>query len=135
VAALAAWEVAALRGGAWLRERWAPRIVATASVTLVTMLVVDRIVGLSHVTGWSVPVWMLWLAAAYVVYRRLRPDVYVLAAGMLSVVVVTTVFLGRHLLDSTSEEGALLLIGLVIIGLSGAGGMWLRHVVAEERER
>ena len=54
-----------------------------------------------------------------------------LAAGVLSIIVVVTALLGRYLLDSIGGAADLLIIGLVVIGRSGAGGWWLKQVVVE----
>lgn len=129
-AALAAWELAAGRGVAWLAERWAPRIVATASLGYATLLVSWTIVDhdggvLAAFAGYAA-----WLACAYAAYRHRIRDLYVLALGVLSLVIVVAVFLGRHLLDH-GDAGAFLLIGLIVLGLSAAGGWWLRSVARE----
>lgn len=129
--ALAAWEGLALAGLAWLRERWALRLLATASGALVTALAVIDIFSKNDF-GLGGPVWLIWLAAAYAVYRRRIKDVYVLAGGVLSAVVVVAAILGRALSEVRLDAGALLLIGLVVIGMSAAGGIWLKNVANEE---
>lgn len=129
--ALAAWEGLAFAGIAWLRERWALRLLATASGALVTALAVIDIFG-KDVFGWGGPVWLAWLAAAYAVYRRRIKDLYVLAGGVLSAVVVVASLLGKLMADVRGEAGALLLIGLAVIGMSAAGGFWLKNVAHEE---
>lgn len=129
--ALAAWEGLVLAGLAWLRERWAPRLIATAGGGLVTALAVMDIFR-SNQFGLGGPVWLAWLAAAYVVYRHRLKDVYVLAGGVLSAVVVVASLLGRLMADSRAEAGVFLLIGLVVIGMSAAGGYWLKQVANEE---
>jgi len=131
-AALAVWETTAGRGVAWLAERWAPRIVATASLGYATLLAAWTIVdhdsgGIATLLGYAA-----LLAGAYAVYRHRIRDLYVLALGVLSLIVVVAVFLGRHLLDH-GDAGAFLLIGLIVLGLSAVGGWWLR-VVAREVE-
>jgi uncharacterized membrane protein len=129
--ALAVWEGLALVGFAWLRERWAVRVLATAGGAIVTALAVIDVFSRDEF-GWGGPVWIAWLAAAYAVYRRRIKDVYVLAGGVLSAVVVVAAFLGRLLSEVRMEAGALLFIGLVVIGMSAAGGVWLKSVANEE---
>lgn len=129
--ALGVWETLATFGWAWLRERWAPRLIATAAGSLVTVLALWQIVG-DEASGWCVPVWTLWLGAAYAVYRRRRRDAYVLAGGVLSVVAVVATFLAEHFLQGRAEAFAFLVIGTVVIAISALGGLWLRRVVAEE---
>lgn len=129
-AALTAWELAASRGVPWLAERWAPRIVATAAAGYVTLLaawgIIDRdTMGIAEFTGYFV-----WLACAYAIYRRRVRDLYVLALGVLSIVIVVAVFLGHNML-SGGNAGAFLFVGMAVLGLSGAGGWWLRTVAQE----
>lgn len=130
-AALAIWEGLARGGLLWLREeRWSVRLLATASGAFATALAVKGIVGWGGSSHWGVPAWCAWIAAAYVVYRHLVKDVYVLAGGVLSVIVVITTFLGKRI--GSNDAGAFLLIGLLVIGLSAAGGFWLKQVAAKE---
>ncbi len=131
-AALVAWELAAGRV-AWLAERWAPRLVASAALGFTTLLttwsIVDRDGGdLAVYAGY-----LAWLGVGYAIYRFRIRDLYMLALGVLSLVIVIAVYLGRHLLDH-GDSGAFLLIGLVVIGLSAAGGWWLRLVAREVGE-
>jgi hypothetical protein len=114
----------------WLRERWAPRLIATASGGLVTALAVYDIVDWHQASQWGAPAWLAWIGAAYVLYRRLAVDLYVLAGAVLSVLVVVTAFLGNTM--RFNDAGVFLFLGLVVIGLSGAGGWWLRTVAGEE---
>lgn len=129
--ALAAWEALALAGVAWLRERWAVRLIATAAGTCITVLAVGDIFD-RHTFGWALPAWLAWLGVAYALYRRRVKDLFVLAGGVLSCVVVIAAGLARLLVDSRAEAGGLFFIGLVVIGLSAAGGIWLKNVANEE---
>jgi uncharacterized membrane protein len=130
-AALIVWEANAALGFGWLRERWAARLIATASGALVTALVIIAIFDAKAGAGWNALAWFAWLGAAYAAYRRWLKDVYVLAGGVLSIIVVVTAFLAKHLLRGF-DAGGFLLIGLVVIGLSAAGSYWLRAVATEE---
>jgi uncharacterized membrane protein len=131
-AALIVWEANAALGFTWLRERWAARLIATASGIFVTTLTIMAIFD-SKTGAWPVLAWLAWLAAAYAVYRRRLKDVYVLAGGVLSIIVVVTVFLSKHLLRASGDAGAFLMIGMIVIGLSAAGSYWLRSVATEEK--
>ena len=53
-----------------------------------------------------------------------------LAGGVLSLIVAVAAFLSYHMLDSGS--GAFLLIGLVVIGMSAGGAIWLKSVAREQ---
>lgn len=130
-AALVAWEVLAARGVEWLRERWAIRILCSVSGASATFLAAFQLIVPGEASVLGVPAWAAWLAIAHAVYRRRIRDLFVLAGGVLSVVIVTACFLGKLLLHE-SDAGGFLLIGLVVLGLSAAGGWWLRTVAAEE---
>ncbi|MDH4174105.1 MAG: DUF2157 domain-containing protein [Betaproteobacteria bacterium] len=129
--ALALWEGLALAGIAWLRERWALRLLATASGACVTALAVFAVFD-KTAFGWALPVWLAWLGAAYALYRRRIRDLFVLAGGVLSSVVVVASGLSRLLLEARADAGGLFFIGLVIIAMSAAGGYWLKNVANEE---
>lgn len=130
-AALCLWELAATRGIAWLNERWSVRVLAVASGCQITALAVWAVFEFQHVGAAAVVVYALWLLVAYAVYRRWRRDVFVLAGGVLSAIVFVTAFLSKLLLTH-SDAGGFLFIGLAIIGMSAAGGFWLKNVATEE---
>lgn len=129
-AALAVWEGLAAAGVAWLRERWSLRILGFASGGMATALAVFHIVDWGRGITWGVPAWFLWIAAAYAAYRHRTRDLFMLAGGVLSVTVVTATFLAKHM--KFNDAGSLLFIGLVVIGISAAGGWWLKQVANEE---
>ena len=128
--ALVAWEGLAMAGIVWLRERWAPRLLALASGGTATMLAVYEIGRRSPDHYWGTGAWLAWMLAAFWVYRYRVKDLFVLAAGLLSSIIVVVTFLLQFM--KSSDEGVLLLTGLVVIGMSGAGGWWLKQVAHEE---
>ena len=128
--ALVAWEGLALAGIAWLRERWAPRLLAVASGYMATLLALEDLGrSLPDYSGRMVA-WLVWMLAAFWVYRYRVKDLFVLAAGLLSLITVVVTFLLQFM--KSSDEGVLLLAGLVVIGMSGAGGWWLKQIAHEE---
>lgn len=127
LAALVAWEAAHAYGLAWLRDGWPPRLVAVAAGTAATALMMMAIFDDGHVLG--ALAWLAWLAAAYAWYRHARPDLFMLAGGLLSLIVVVAAFLTRHVF--ASGAGGALLIGLVVIGLSAGGAIWLKSINRE----
>jgi uncharacterized membrane protein len=131
-AALIVWELAARRL-AWLDERWAPRLLATASGITITGLMLQAIFDWREATGLALPIYLAWLACTYVAYRIATRDLLVLAGTALSLIVVVTSFLSRHLLDGRTEAGAFLFIGLIVIAMAGAAGWWLKQLVQEAR--
>ncbi len=128
-AILIAWEIASSLGPAWTRERWPCRIIAAMSGSAVTVLAVWAVFESSDVGPLGIPLYAAWLAAAYAFYRRVSPDLFVLAGGVLSAIVFVASLLGDVLLDR-ADAGGFLVIGLVVIGMSAAGAWWLRGVAA-----
>jgi uncharacterized membrane protein len=129
-AALAVWEGLAAAGIEWLRERWSVRILATASGGLITALGIEDVLDWRGSSHWGAPLWLAWIAAAYFVYRHWVKDVYVLAGGVLSVIVITATFVAKQM--HMRDAGAYLFLGLLVIGMSAAGGYWLKQVATEE---
>ena len=129
---LVLWEVAAHRID-WLQDRWAVRLVATASGIAVTILGVWAVFETDEVGMAAFPAYLAWLGAAYFYYRHRVRDLFVLAGGVLSVIVIVTAWLGDALLDR-AEAGGFLLIGLVVIGMSAAGAWWLKQIAGETAE-
>ncbi|HEX8064549.1 MAG TPA: DUF2157 domain-containing protein [Allosphingosinicella sp.] len=130
--ALAAWEAGHRAGLAWLRDEWPPRLVALASGTAATALIVWAIMGGegAAVAG-AVLAYVVWLAAICVWYRRVRPDLFMLAGGLLSLIVAVVALMSQNILGG--DAGGFLLIGLVVIGMSAGGAVWLKSVAREQR--
>ncbi|HXT69042.1 MAG TPA: DUF2157 domain-containing protein [Vicinamibacterales bacterium] len=130
---LIAWEFGTWFGPQWMQERWPRRIISVASGTTVTVLAVWGLFESREVGQLSIPAYAAWLVAAYAFYRHFSRDLFVLAGGVLSVIVFVTALLGKTLLDH-AEAGGFLIIGVAVIGMSAAGAMWLRSVAAEDAE-
>ena len=123
---LLAWELAAARGADWLQGRWVPRILATAAGVPVTFLALDAVFDANPADGWlDIALWLVWMGVGFAVYRHRRLDVYMLAGGLLAVVLMAAAGLTRLLHDRGFDVPALLLIALVVVGLSSIGGRWL----------
>lgn len=131
-AALGAWELAALRVR-WLDVSWGPRLLAVASGVAITALVVDTIFDWGRDQSVApLLVYPLWLAAIYAVYRRLLPDLFVVAGACLSAIVAVAAFLAKHLLDF-NEAAGFLLIAIAVVAMGAACGWWLKQLAAEAR--
>jgi uncharacterized membrane protein len=130
--ALAAWEAGHRAGLAWLRDEWPPRLVAVASGTTATALAIWAIVeGGGRSPALAALAYLAWVAAIYFWYRRVRPDLFMLAGGVLSLIVVVVAFLSENMLGN--DAGGFLFIGLVVIGMSAAGAVWLKSAAREQR--
>lgn len=130
--AWAVWEAAALRLS-WMRQRWLVRSLAALSSAQVTMLANDAIFGEQNIPG--IIAWLMWITLAYAVYRRRIYELFVLACGVLSTVIVVTSVLVKILISgkATDVSGFFLLIAMAVVGISGAGAWWLKKVSAEQR--
>lgn len=129
--ALAAWEAAHRAGISWLRDSWPPRLIAVASGIAATALVGDAIFDDFRGTGpLAALAYLAWLAGFYFWYRRMRLDLFMLAGGLFSLIVAVIMFLGQNMIDGGSS--AFLLIGLVVIGMSAGGAIWLKSVARGE---
>jgi uncharacterized membrane protein len=131
-AALAVWEWLAMRADGWLAVRWAPRVIATASGALITLLVLHDIVGFDRESAWSWLPYVGWIGAIYWVYRIRVHDLFMLSGMVLSIIVVVAFALGRPILERGGAAG-FLIVGLILIACAAAGSFWLRAVAAEDR--
>jgi len=133
VVALILWEAAHRAGLAWLRDSWPPRLVSIAAGCGATALIVWAIFETDESAGMralAALAYLSWLMAMYAWYRHVRPDLFMLAGSVLSLIVAVAVFLTHHILDTGS--GAFLLIGLVVIGMSAGGAIWLKSVARKQ---
>lgn len=122
--ALVAWEAGHRAGIVWLGETWPPRLAAIASGTMATGLALWAIFD----GGLGLVGWLAWIGLAYFWYRHVRPDLFVLAGGLLSVIVTVAAFLSRFMLES---GGGYLFIGLAVISMSAGGAIWLNKLVRQ----
>jgi uncharacterized membrane protein len=126
---LAAWEVLAAPWH-WLSERWALRLLATAGGVPLNWLVLQSIFADSDARFLPGLVWVIWMAALYVVYRRTKPDLFMLAGCCLSGITVSVSFLGKYMLEDGSA-GSFLFLSLLVIGMGTGAAFWLKKVHQE----
>jgi uncharacterized membrane protein len=131
--ALIAWELAASRRYSWMQDRWPARVLAVASGTAVTLLAMWGIFESADASPFAIPAYVAWLVAAYVYYRRQTRDLFVLAGGVLSLIVFVTSWLS-HVMLRSGDAGSFLLIGVVVIAMSAAGAWWLKGIATETDE-
>lgn len=128
-ASLVAWELGA-RHWFGLAISWPKRLLALGSGIPITLLAVLAIADYPEMSVPLLLVYPLWLAALYGVYRRLIPDLFMLAGGCLSAIVVVVYFLADNLLGHAGA-GGFLLLAMVVLGLSGSAAVWLKRVHRE----
>ena len=129
--ALIVWEGLADAALPWLRAPWARRLLVLAAGVPITTLLVLWVVGAGTTRPYALIAWLAWMGALHFRYRRHRPDLFVLAAGVLAVIVVVTTALAFHTTGGPAPGGAFLLIVVAIVTLSTGGAVWLRRVAAE----
>ena len=91
----------------------------------------DAIFDWREQSGAPLIVYPIWLACAYAAYRLVMRDLFVLAGGCLSIVVVVTAFLAEHMLKGSHSGGSFLFIGLAVVVMAAAAGWWLKQVARE----
>ncbi len=127
--ALVTWEFLA-KIWPWLSERWAVRLLAIGSGIPISWLCIYAIFEYRNGHALSSLVWIVWLVALYFVYRKVKPDLFMLAGGCLSGIVVLVTYLAKHMLDG-GDAGAFFILALVVIGLGTGAAVWLRNVHRE----
>ncbi len=127
-AALIVWQYCATLF-VWLQERWAARLVALASGTAVTWLCLYGIFD-GDATPFAWLVWIGWGGAGYYFYRKVKLDLFMLAGGCLSGIVVIVAFLSKYVIDDAGD-GGFLLVALVVMGLGSGSAVWLKKIDKE----
>ncbi|MCG2746279.1 MAG: DUF2157 domain-containing protein [Desulfobulbaceae bacterium] len=127
---LVAWEFLAAKVWQWLAERWAPRLLAIGSGVPLTWLVLHSIFTHGETSFLPGLAWVAWLTVMYFIYRRVRPDLFMLAGCCLSVITVSISFFGEHLLQRNSA-GGFLFLSLLVIGMGAGSAFWLKTVHQE----
>lgn len=123
--ALVAWEKAAGEPFT-VASRGGPRLLALTSGFAMTVLAIEELLdpgGLRLLMVLSL--YTAWMAAFQFAYRRLRPDLFMLAGLCLSFIVASTVGLAKWLFHGDGL-GAFLVISLWIIGISSVAVRWLK---------
>lgn len=129
-AAWVSWELASLRF-AWLVSPWAVRILAVASGVAMSMLVLNSIFEPSTGVVFHWLAYIAWLAGVYLVYRRKRPDLFMLSGACLSLIVCITTLLAKLMLERSDAAGLMLFLAMLVVVEAAAAAIWLKRVHAE----
>lgn len=132
-AALALWE--------WLerhqpRTEWALRVLAVTVGVAMTLLMLEPVFGRTALNFKAV-IWLVYPAAlglTYWLYRHWRFDLFMLAGGCLSVIVVLESLLLRAIID-VFDLGVMLLPAIALLAMGSAAALWLKRVSAQEAAR
>lgn len=125
------WEFAAMHF-AWLRERWAVRLIAIVAGTSVTLLMLEAIFDSADYPLMAAIGYFLMITGIYLVYRRKLPDLFMLAGLCLSVITVVTSQLAEALFRHGNETGSFLLMSILVIGMAAVAAIWLKRVHREQ---
>ena len=128
--ALALWETMARRL-TWLRaSRREVRMLAVLSGFSITWLMIDFIFSHGFRAAYVPLTYGVWLGGFYLIYRRKAPDLFMLAGASLTAIVISTAWLSDIFLQA-KDGGALFIIALWIMLVSGAAIRWLKAVAQE----
>jgi uncharacterized membrane protein len=111
-------------GTRWL-ARYCVLLALGAGSMAVLMFIFD---GRREESGLSVGIYVLMVMAGAVFYQVARRDLFPLAFGVLSLIVVITALLGKVMLHGRDWFGSLFLIAFFIIGASIGATWWLREL-------
>ena len=125
---LVVWELCRTKHS-WLNQSWVGRLLAIAAVYSVSALAMLAIFS-SHSSWFGGAIWLLLMAVAYVVYRRVRPDLFMLALCCLSGIVITVAWC-VNTFNLTGDADTFILLFLVTIGLTSGAAVWLKKLMKE----
>ena len=120
------------KGVPYLANRIAAQLATLLAGCSVTWLAIWSILG--DVSGFGLFVWIVWMAGCFYLYRYLMKDLVILSGWVLSGIIIASCLLGK-LFENALDEGIFLLISFVIIGLSTAGGLWLKRLATESEAK
>jgi uncharacterized membrane protein len=115
----------------YLSSRWIARIIASICGFMITMFYFENITSsissLAPTSKLPLILWASFIIALYVAYRHLHKDLFMLAGGCLSsIVIITTLFIQET--SNDWNEGLLLVTALLIISLTSLATFWLKRV-------
>jgi len=131
--ALSLWEL--LKGRlSWLNENWATRVVAFAAGLPLTFLVINAIFDRHPSFSLAYLVWAVAMVVVYIVYRKFRPDLFMLTMACLSGIGVALSFASHTLFEVLNlEMGAFLFLAILVIALGGSAAVWLKRIYKEQQ--
>jgi uncharacterized membrane protein len=114
----------------YLSPRWLARIIASLAGFMITLILIETIIYSYNSNALPLLCWGIFITSLYIIYRHLRCDLFMLAGGCLSGIIIIVTLSIKHL-DEDFTEGFFLLISLLIIGLTSLATIWLKKVNKE----
>lgn len=114
----------------YLSARWVARIIASFAGVMITLTLIENIISSMDTSKLPLLLWGIFIASLYVIYRHFRADLFMLAGGCLSSIVIIVTFVIQQF-SHDFNEGLLLIISLLIIGLTSMATYWLKKVHKE----
>ncbi|WP_321283907.1 DUF2157 domain-containing protein [uncultured Vibrio sp.] len=127
--ALIAWECCATKQP-WLAQSWAVRLIAVAVGAPITLLNASNLFERGGGDLLAFLAWVAWLVAMYVVYRKIKPDLFMLAGCCLSAMIVVLSFFSKSLFNHVTMEGFFIL-ALLTVAMGAGAAFWLKNVHRE----
>ena len=120
----------------WMAERWAVRLPAVASGSAITFLMIHVMFEEDSAHLYALVACILWVSALYITYRKIIPDLFMLAGLCLSLIVIITSYFIKLIVESEiyDDAGVFLLIALLVIGMAAAAAVWLKKVYREQQK-
>lgn len=114
----------------YLSSRWVARLIATFCGFMISIALFENIISSQDLNITSTLFWVGFISALYVGYRHKRKDLFMLAGGCLSgiTIISTSIIIWA---ENGLDEGLLLLIAFIIIGLTSLSTIWLKKVHKE----
>jgi uncharacterized membrane protein len=114
----------------WMQKDWTIRLIALGVGIPITILALLVILDDRATDTFAIPVWLMFLAAFYLFYRKLHIDLFMLAGACLSGIVVIVTILAETMLQQ-GEPVVYLLLSVIVIGLGVGAAFWLKKVQKE----
>lgn len=114
----------------YLAPRWIARVIASYAGLMITLALIEYITSYQTPSQLTAILWGIFIGGLYISYRHLRKDLFMLAGGCLASIVIIITFCIQEFSESL-DEGLLLLISLLIIGLTSLATFWLKKVHKE----
>jgi len=116
-----------------INNRYASQLAAFVSGSGATFLAIIYILDFRD-DFWGLVYYTAFISAVFYVYRYVIFDLFLLAAGSASLIVVIVSLL-IELFDNMLDDGGFLVIGLVIIGLSTLAKIWLTNLAKQINQK